>query len=179
MKGQHRMTGGLVGLMLVLSAGPAWSAEMKLGYVNVGKVFEGYKRTQDSEQTLEQRSKQKQAELETQFNDLKKMRDGLELLNDKAREAKARDVEEKSDAFQRTKARSERDLLRERNQIGKEIVEEIQQAVVEYAKANHFSVVFNQAALVYGQDAYDLTDEVLAVVNERYAAKGVKKAPAR
>lgn len=152
---------------------PVVAAEgaVKLGYVNMARVFDEYQRTKDSEQILEQKGKQRQAELEGRVGELKKLRQNLELLNDQTRDTKAKELEEKSDDFQRVKTRAERDLLRERNQIAKVILDEVQQVVVEYAKANGFSVVLDQRSILYGQDAYDATNEVLQLLNSRYAAK--------
>ena len=137
-------------------------------------VFDGYQRKQESEQALEQKGKQKQAELEGRFNELKKMRQGLELLNDQAREARAKELEEKSDEFQRLKSKSQRDLLRERNRIARTILQEIEKAVAEYAKANGFAVILDERSLLYGETVFDVTDEVLRLLNERYAARTKK-----
>lgn len=167
--------------LMVLGAGgavgrAAAAAELKVGYVDLAKVFDSYRRTEESDQVLQQKSKQKQTELEGRVEELKKLRQSLELLNDQARETKARDIEEKSDELKRLKSRSERELLRERNEMAKGILQEIGQAVTEYAKANSFSVILNQQVLLYGEDAYDVTDEILKLLNDRYAAnKGVKR----
>ncbi len=147
------------------------AAELKMGYVNLAKVFDGYERTKESDRLLEQKGQKKQAELETRATELKKLRESLELLSDQAREAKAREAEEKSDEFQRLKTRSQRDLVRERNAMAKTILDEIHQTITDYAKANGFSVMLDQRSLVYGQDAYDVTDAVLKLLNERYATK--------
>jgi len=162
--------------MTVWSA-PATAAELKIGYVNLAKVFDGYERTKESDRGLEQKGQKKQAELETRATELKKLRESLELLSDQARDTKAREVEEKSDEFQRLKTRSQRDLVRERNAMAKTILDEIQQAIADYAKANGFSVMLDQRSLLYGQEAYDVTDEVLKVLNERYATKKAAAKP--
>ena len=138
-------------------------------------MFDGYQRTADSKHVLEQKGKQKQTELEGDFNELKKLRQSLELLNDQAKETKAREIEERADEFKRLKTRSERELLREQNQLAKQILDEIDQAVAEYATANGFSVILDDRSLLYGEDAYDVTDAVLKVLNQRYAAKETGK----
>lgn len=165
----------------VLSAlcGPAvQAAELKIGYVNLAKLFDDYQRTKESERVLEQKGAQKQAQLKGQADELKKLRDALELLNAQARETKVKEIEEKSDAFQQLKTRTERDLVRERNQMAKTILDEIENTVTDYAKANSFSLVVDQRSLLYGQEAYDLTDELLKVLNDRYA-KPAAKPPAK
>jgi len=153
----------------------AYAEGLKLGYVDLGKVFDGYQATKESDRFLEQKGRQKQTELEGRVTELKKLRESLELLNDQAREARAKELEEKSDEFQRLKSKSQRDLLGERNRIARTILQEIEKAVAEYAKANGFSVILDERSLLYGEAVFDVTDEVLRLLNERYAARTVKK----
>jgi len=148
--------------------------ELKIGYVNLGRIFDGYQRTKDSEEILEQKGKQKQTELENRVNELTKLRQDVELSSDKARDSKTREIEEKSDFLQQLKTKSQRELVRERNQAAKQILDEIEQSVSEYAKTNGFSVILDQRSLLYGQDAYDITDKVLRMLNDRYAATAKK-----
>ena len=178
-EGVRRVVGGVVGGLLVavlsvVSCPVAQAEGLKVGYLNVGRVFDEYQRTKDSEQILEQKGKQKQAELEGRFTELKKLRQNLELLADQPREAKSKDLEEKSDEFQRLKTDGERTLVRERNDRAKQILDEIGKTVAEYAKTNGFSFVLDQRSILYGQDPYDLTDEMLKILNDRYAAKAAK-----
>ena len=168
--------GTLVGFMV--AAPGAGATEPKIGYLDVGKIFTEYQRTKDSDQALEQKSKQKQAELEGRFNELKRMRQNLELLNDKTKDTKAKELEDKSDEFQRLKTQGERDLLRERNQAAKDILDEIQEAVKEYAKTNGYALVLDARGLVYADSASEITDAVLRMLNDRYAARS-GKAPKR
>ena len=145
---------------------PTVAAEgMKVGYVNLAKVFDGYQRTKTSDATLEKEGKQKEAELEGRMNELKKLRQNLELLNDEAREAKTREVEEKTEELQRFRSSTARNLQRERDTIAKDILQEIQDALEEYAKANGFSVILDAQALLYGQTALDVTNDVLTLLN--------------
>ena len=145
--------------------------EFKVAYVNVGKLFDHYERTKASEAILEKKGKQKEAELEGRVNELKKLRESLELLNDKAREAKAREIEAKADELKRFRTNSARDLRQERDGVAQQILQEIQAVVTDYGKANGFSIILDERTMLYGQPAYDATDEVLALLNRRYKAK--------
>ena len=169
---------GVVALSLLCGA-HVRAAELRLGYVNVGKVFDEYQGTKDSEAGLESRGKQKQAQLEAQFNALKDMRKDLEVASDQAREQKAQEIETKADEFKRQKTRAERELMTQRNQVARKILDEINGVVTEYAKANSFSLILDQRSVVYGQDIYDVTDEILKTLNERYAAKAGAAAAAK
>jgi Skp family chaperone for outer membrane proteins len=145
--------------------------EFKVAYVNVGKLFDAYERTKASESVLEKKGKQKEAEMEGRVNELKKLRESLELLNDKAREAKARDIEAKADELKRFRANTSRDLRSERDEIAEGILKEIQAVVADYGKSNSFSLILDERTMLYGQATYDATDEILGVLNSRYKAK--------
>ena len=165
------VVGALVGLGLGWSWPVAAAEGVKIGYVNLGKIFDNYERTKASEQVLEQKGKQKQAELQGRLSELNKLRQSLDLLSDQAKASKSKELEEKSDAFQQLKTRSERDLLRERNEVAKGIFDEIDKMVSDYATANGYSLVLDQRALLFGAGANDVTDEVLKTLNDRYAAR--------
>ena len=174
-----------IGRTLCVVAGCCWlvvgpvaaqeAAATKIGYVNLSRVFDGYQRTKDSESQLERKGTQKQAELESQVNDLKKMREGLDLLSDAVRNSKAKELEAKSDEFQNLKTKSQRELLRERNETARVIIDDIEHAVTEFAKANGFSMILDQRSLLYGVDGDDVSDAVLKMLNDRYTAKVGKK----
>ena len=160
----------LASSLFLVSCPAVGAEEMKVGYVNLAKVFDGYQRTKTSDAILEKEGKQKEAELEGRMNELKKLRQNLELLNDEAREAKTREVEEKTEELQRFRSSTARDLQRERDKIAKELLQEIQRGLEEYAKANSFSLILDSRSLLYAQSAHDVTNDVLKLLNSRAAA---------
>ena len=155
------------GLMSDVSCLSVQAAELKVGYVNLAKVFDGYDRTKASDATLEKQGKQKDAELEGRMNELKKLRQSLELLNDEAKEAKRREIEEKSDEMQRFRTSTARDLRRDRDRVAKDILDDIEKALQEYAKTNGYAFIFDSRSLLYGESAHDVTDEVLKLLNSK------------
>ena len=156
------------GLWSVVCAS-AGAAELKIGYVDVAKVFDGYQRTRSFDATLEKKGKEKETELQGRMDELKKMRQNLELLNTDAREAKTKEVEEKTEELQRFRNNAARDLSRERDKVASGLLKEIQSAIEDYAKANGFSLILDARSALYGQDALNVTDEVLASLNKRAA----------
>ena len=169
------IVGLVVGIAVLCPLGPAScpvaaSAEGKVGYVNLGKVFDSYERTKASDTALEKRGKQKDAELEARMGELKKIRQNLELLNDDAREAKTRDIEEKTEELQRFRTNTARDLRRERDKIAKDILGEIERGLDEYAKAKGFSMILDSRSLLYADAAYDVTDDIVKTLNSRLKA---------
>lgn len=165
-----RRTLWAVGIAVGLSsvAGTLAAAELKIGYVRLTDVFDAYQRTKASEAALEQKGKQKESELQGRLAELQKMRQNLELLADAAREAKAREVEQRADELQRFRRDTARDLQRERDAAAKEILKDIESAVADAAKAAGYTLVLDERSLLYGQPADNLTDAVLKLLNGRY-----------
>ena len=53
----------------------AFAKEYKIGYVDVGKVFDMYSKTKESEKALGEKAKAKEAESKTMLDELRKMKD--------------------------------------------------------------------------------------------------------
>ena len=147
-----------------------YAEELKVGYVNLARVFDSYEKTKASDSDLERKGKQKETELEGRMNELRKLRQGLELLSDDVREQQTREIEEKADELQRFRNSSARDLSRERDRIAKGILDEIEQTIKSYAEANGFAIIVDSRSLLFGQSAYDVTDAVLQALNSRAKA---------
>lgn len=152
---------------LALMAGPVAAAEGKIGYINLARLFDEYDRTKAMDAQLEKKGAQKDAELQGRVGELKKLRESLELLNDQAREAKAREIEQKTDDLQRFRTNTARDLRRERDKIAQQLLKDIEAKVQQFAQANGFAVILDSRSLLFGQQAMDVTDEVLAGLNSK------------
>ncbi len=167
-----RMRHVVAGVMVVVaSVGTAAAAEQapaaKIGFVNVAKIFDGYERTKQSDAVLEKKGRQKESELQGKMGELKKMSEGLELLSDTAREAKKRDLQARADEVKRFQTNTAEDLRQERNGVAQEILKDIQQAVDEYAKSKGYTLILDQRAILHGDSAQDVTEDVLQLLNSR------------
>lgn len=147
-----------------------WAEGFKVGYVDLARLFGSYERTRRSESTLEQKNKQKETELEQRLGELRKLREGLDLLSDEARDTRAREIDRQVDELRRLGAYTRQDLVKERNRITQEILGEIQQTIQEYASANGFSLILDERLLLYGQEVYDVTEEILKQLNAKETA---------
>ncbi len=150
---------------LVPSIGGA--AEFKVGYVDVGTIFDEYKRTASSEAVLKEQGKAKEAEFETRMGELTKLRQGLELLNEEAKEARAQQIDEKVEGLQQFRTSATREFSRERERLVKKLLEEIREGLDAYAKQHDFSLILDSRSLLYGASGHDVTQEVLKWLNSR------------
>ena len=63
------------------------------------------------------------------------------------------------------------DLKKERDEKRKELIEDINGVIEEYAKDNGFDLIFYENAILYGQKSIDVTSQVLKLINSRYSGR--------
>ncbi len=144
----------------------AFAKDFKMGYVDLAKVFDEYKKTKDAEKVLEEKGKTKEAERGKMIDEIKKLKDEQALLSEKGKAEKQGVIDSKIKALQEYDAKARNELANERNNALGGIMKDIEKVVNDYAKANGYDVVLNSLMLLYGGDQYDLTSEILSRLNK-------------
>lgn len=143
-------------------------ANKKIGYIDIPKVFDEYNKTKASDKLLEKASSQKQQERDKMVNDIKRMEDELELLSESAKKKKQDTIEEKIKGLREFDKRARDDLKKERDAMARDILKEIEETVTEYGKANGYTLILNDGAILYGEDNMDVTNEIIKILNNKY-----------
>ena len=144
----------------------------KIGVVSVDKVFKEYKATQSKEAELQKLSESKQAEREKKVAEIRNFRDELALLNEQSRGKQKQLIEEKLQALAAFDQQARGDLGEMREQAIGGLLKEIESVVDSMAKEKGYDLILSDRAVLYRTDAFDLTDEVVSALNERYAKGG-------
>lgn len=152
-------------LGMLLSASQACAKEYKIGYVDLAKVFDEYKKTKDSEKVLAEKGKAKEAERKALVDELRKLKDEQSLLSDKAKQEKQTTIDTKIKNLQEFDSKTRDDLVKERNDLLGGILKNIEKVVSDYAKETGYDIILNSRMILYGADQYDLTAEVLKRLN--------------
>ena len=140
----------------------------KIGYVDVGKIFDEYQRTKDFDKELEAKVSAYDKEKEAKIAEIKQLQDKLNILTDKEKEAKQKELEEKVKSAREFAMAKEGGIRQERDDKFKVILEDIEKAVGQYAAGAGYAMVFNSKVLVYNNGANDLTAEVLKMIQDSY-----------
>lgn len=151
---------------MFLGASPASAKEFKIGYVDLAKVFDEYKKTKDSEKDLEAKGKAKETERVKMIEELRKLKDEQALLSEKAKAEKQTVIDNKIKTLQDFDKVTRESLMKERNDMLGLILKDIEKVVSDYSKANGYDFILNSRMLLYGGDQYDLTNEVLSRLNK-------------
>ncbi len=170
MKKSKKIFSYIVTFMFICScfAVSARAENLKIGYINVSKVFDEYKKTKDSDKVLEKETGTKQDRRDKMVNEIKRMRDELDLLSEKGRQQKKEEIEAKVRTLKIFDRDTTQDLRKKRDNMVGDILKEIDQAVKDYAKHNGFDIILNDKVLIYKKDSMDITENILKTLNAKY-----------
>ena len=155
-------------LGVLFSSAPeaAYAKEYKMGYVDLAKVFEEYKKTKESEKVLEEKGKVKELDRKKLVDELRKLKDEQALLSEKAKADKQKVIDNKLADLQNFDRIARDELMKERNDRLGVIMKDIESVVTVYAKETGYDLIVNSRALLYGAEQYDLTKDVLTRLNK-------------
>ncbi|MFH1782048.1 MAG: OmpH family outer membrane protein [Candidatus Omnitrophota bacterium] len=159
---------GIIFIFTFCLLASACVAEEKIGFVDLSKAFDEYQKTKDFDKSLEQKGSTKQDQREKLVKDIRKMRDELELLNEVTRKSKEGDIESKMKILQEFDQEAKTELVKERDNMVRDILGEMNDVIEEYGKQNGYSMILNDRVLLYGKDTFNITDEIINILNAKY-----------
>lgn len=169
--------GGCVAAMFfgILVSLPA--QDMKIGFVDVEKVFNEYQVTQQNDAKLKDEGKSKTAERNKLVDEIKKLKDEAELLSEEARKEKEAAIDERLKALREFDEKTKGELRDKRDFLLKKIFDDIKVTIEQMGKEEGYTFIYNDRALLYKSEAFDLTPQVTKRLNEA-ASKKAEQAPA-
>ena len=157
----------LILFVMGLFAKPVFAADVKIGYLDVAKVFDEYKETKKQDASLEKEAKSKQAERDKMVSEITRLRDEMELLSEKGKKDKQVVIDEKVKKLQEFDNTSRNELRKERDEMVAGILKDIDEAVQGYGKKQGYDLVLNDKVIVYKKDALDITADILKILNSK------------
>ena len=182
----------LLSFALVLCSASAQS--LKVGIVDMNRVFAEYYKTKDADKVVNEQKEAAKKELDSINNDYKKLLDSYQKLAKeikdpaigealrKKKTEEAQQVASKARALEREKKeltdRRQRMLLTEVDRKRKALIEEIQDVVSDMAKKKNYDVVFDKSGLgargipflLHSKDGVDFSEELIKELNKGAAA---------
>ncbi|MDP3921540.1 MAG: OmpH family outer membrane protein [Candidatus Omnitrophota bacterium] len=163
----------LITLSTVLMATPTAhaAAEPNYAYVDVAKIFDEYEKTKTNDTALQTAGQEKEKDREKMVKDIRALKDELVLLADDAKVKKQEVLDEKIRELQDFDRDARRDLGKQRNDLVRDIFQDIDEVVKRYGERKGFDLIFNERALLYRHDKFDITQDVLKELNKSYGKK--------
>ena len=159
----------LTGILLVSFSGMTQAqSDDKVGFVNLSKAFDEYEKTKDFDKELEKKGDVKQEQRERLVKEIRTMRDEMELLNEKARESKEKDIEEQVRSLHEFDQDTKTSLIKERDDMIRDILGEMNDIIQAYGERNGYSIILNDRVLLFGAKSLDVTEEIIKTLNDNY-----------
>ena len=145
---------------------PAYSAELKIGYIDIRRAFYEYEKTKTMEIGLNEFSEVSQDKRNTMIAEVNKLRDESELLAGKAKIKKEKQTELKFAELQEFDKTARQELLNKKNDMFRVVVDDIQVVADDLGKKGQYDFIIDSRNVMYGLEKYDLTDEVIQRLNK-------------
>ncbi|MFH1208036.1 MAG: OmpH family outer membrane protein [Candidatus Omnitrophota bacterium] len=165
----RKMTAGFLAILMMLSLNlPAFAAEMKFAYVDVGEVFDNYQKTKDQDLVLKTAGEAKEKERNDLMAKIRSMEDELALLAADARAAKQEQLIEKKRQLEDFDRGVRQQLAEQRDKVVREIFQEIDVIVQDLSVKGGYDMVFNKRVLLAQKKSFDITAQVSAELAKKY-----------
>lgn len=142
--------------------------DLKLGYVNLKEILDKYEKVGDGEEQLLKDAEEKNAEREKLLEETKNLREKVDLLEDKQREKKERELAEKIKKLQDFTYDARTDLRQKRDEKLREIMSEIKDVMEEYGQSRNYQIIIDDTLLLYKAEGLDVTEDIIKILNKRY-----------
>jgi len=180
----------LAAVLLALSVGTAWSAEVKIAVVDMARLVRAHADTAPADAMLEKQMsdfQDEQKDMEGEYEKVKKAFDDArkeatdKALSEEAREGKMQVAEKKLIAVREFERKSRETLSARQKQITedslrlrKRIVGKIKEAIQDYAAKKGYTLVIDTAAqsvsgvevVLYSSDKIDITEDMLKITSK-------------
>jgi outer membrane protein len=160
----------MLGLSVSL-AGRSYAKELKIGCVDAIEVFNEYSKTKDYDKVLEAKKTDKEKKLELKGADLEKLQNKLSVLKKEEQLKEKGNLEKLQKEFLELKRQAFIDLKKDRDEKMQEIIEDINKVIKDYSIKHAYDLMLYKSAIVYGDSSFDVTADILKLVNEKYKKK--------
>jgi outer membrane protein len=149
--------------------------DVKIGYIDSIKIFAEYRETQEAERLYRQEVDQWTAQKQRMEQEIVKLRDELQaqslMLSEEKKAEKKLELDRKMVEYEQFMEETFGDdglAARRNKELTQPIVEKINRILEDLGKEQGYTIVFDvaNANIVYADKALDLTDAVLAKLNE-------------
>lgn len=159
-------------------ASVSWAADpVRLGFVDLQTVITQSKEGQTAMNTVKAEAAEKQKEIGAKEAEIKQMDADLQkqasALSEAARKDREEEIRRKLRDLKRVTEDFNRDLAKREGDMVNDLLKDLTTVIRDYGKEKGFTLIVEkgQSGVIYGNDAADLTKEIL----ERYNARRSKK----
>jgi outer membrane protein len=161
----------MAALLLLAMGGLSYAQEMKIGFVDLSRLFDEYYKTKEYDKILEEKFNKFNDEMKDKVEKIKEQEGKLSLLSEDKKQAATEELEQAKEEAMAYEKDQKANLTKERNEKIRDILLEIEKVVKDYADKENFSIILNDRVLIYGKDTLNITDAILGALNANASGK--------
>lgn len=166
-----RAVGQWLMLLLALCMFPAAASDMKIGFVNAGKLLDEAPQAEAAQDRLREEFADREGEL-LELNEgvlaLEEQLRDSEEMTPRERQGLERELRSRRRELRRGQEEFREDLNIRRNQELAELQKLVGEVIAEVAQRDGFDLIVTEAAVLYRSERVDATGQVLLQLQKRY-----------
>jgi len=159
---------GLAVIFGLMATGMSFAADLRIAYVDLGKVFDNYQKTKEFDAVLQSDGEDFQKQRDAMIQKIQDAQSKLDLMKDSEKANMQADIKKQEDTVVAFDKEKRAELTKRRDDKVREILAEIQGVVTGIAKQDGYTYVLNDRVMVYGDPQFDITDQVMKSLNDSY-----------
>lgn len=159
---------GLAVIFGLMATGISLAGDLKIAYVDLSKVFDGYQKTKEFDAVLQREGETFQKERDAMVQKIQDAQSKLALMRDDQKATMQADIEKQKNDVVAYDKEKRTQLAKRRDDKVREILIEIQGIVSTLSKKAGYTYVLNDRVMIYGEPQFNITDEVLKALNDSY-----------
>ncbi|MCD5390752.1 OmpH family outer membrane protein [candidate division NPL-UPA2 bacterium] len=144
-------------------------ASLKIGYVDIGRVIDGYPRAREAKEALREEQEARHKELSRKREEIDKLEEELKaqeaLLKEEEKRKRARLIEEKRRRWEQLFWEYDLEFRSKVMEKQREVLEEIRQAIESFGKEKGYTLILDARQVFYGLKGLDVTEEIIKLLN--------------
>ena len=171
---------GCAGIVTIAVAPASW-AQTKIGFIDSGHITENYKEFQEARKEAQRYERELTREYNKKQDEFEKMKENFErqslLMSDGRKREEEQALGKKQQELQRwldEVTGPEGKLSRKNQELLEPVLRKVNLVIERVAKESDYDFVLNSAAIAYGNEAYDLTQKVMEVLQKELEAEAKK-----
>lgn len=155
------------------------SVAMKTAYVDTSALLDGYTEAKDIEAKYKEKSKVMGKELEaevTRFrSEAQNFQKNAQAYGQQWAQQKGAELQRKEQELSYAQEAMMRQLQEESSKEMDSMVKDVKKFIKEYGKEKGYNYIYgtgDSASILFAKEEYDLTKDIVKLLNERYAKRG-------
>ncbi|MBF0493699.1 MAG: OmpH family outer membrane protein [Candidatus Omnitrophica bacterium] len=150
-----------------LSLQGAFAEGQKIGVVDLRKAFYDYDKSKTFDKQLTDMTNAKTDDRNKMVEGIRTLRDEISFLSAEEKAKKQKDLDDKINALNEFDKNVRQDILNKKNDMFKEVIDDIQNVVNKVGAEDKYDYVFDSRSVMYSKGGDDITAKVLTKLNAK------------